>query len=435
MKDVNLKTIKELKNFIEIVFANRALLDQFSLKENSFMRNRKLPFEKLVLLITKLCKKTLSVEIEEFFNEFEHSGTYSVSSFSQQRIKLNPLFFYYWNQVLLKSFYTYAQEKVKRWKGYRLIAVDGSNVSLINNHSLRTAFGGQSNQHAFFVQAKALYYYDILNELVVDSIIAPYQVGELSITYNKTDNLEQDTIAIYDRNFCNYKMIALHLWQETERKFVIRGNENHNWIKTFIKSGNQEDIVSIKPTNRIIEGLRQSGFVVNADTAIKVRLIRVELNNGRIEVLITNLLNNEGFKKEEFKDLYAKRWSVETNIAIQKNIMQLEAFSGLTEISVKQDFYATVIVANLHSLLIKEAQETAQQQYAYRKHPVKINNNKSFGRIKRVIVELFVCENPEKILETLHEKLIREVLPVRKDRSYPRVVKNKQSKSKHKTFT
>ncbi len=119
MKDVNLKTIKELKNFIEIVFANRALLDQFSLKENSFMRNRKLPFEKLVLLITKLCKKTLSVEIEEFFNEFEHSGTYSVSSFSQQRIKLNPLFFYYWNQVLLKSFYTYAQEKVKRWKGYR----------------------------------------------------------------------------------------------------------------------------------------------------------------------------------------------------------------------------------------------------------------------------------------------------------------------------
>ena len=110
MKDVNLKTIKELKNLIEIVFSNRSMLDQVSLKENSFMRNRKLPFEKLVLLITKLCKKTLSVEIEEFFNEFENSETYSVSSFSQQRIKLNPLFFYYWNQVLLKSFYAYAQD-------------------------------------------------------------------------------------------------------------------------------------------------------------------------------------------------------------------------------------------------------------------------------------------------------------------------------------
>ena len=46
---------------------------------------------------------------------------------------------------------------------------------------------------------------------------------------------------------------------------------------------------------------------------------------------------------------------VETNISIQKNIMQIESFSGLTVNAVLQDFYATVMIANLHAVLIKDA--------------------------------------------------------------------------------
>ena len=46
----------------------------------------------------------------------------SVSAFTQQRIKLEPLFFYHWNIVLWGSYYFYAGEQVKRWKGYRDIA-------------------------------------------------------------------------------------------------------------------------------------------------------------------------------------------------------------------------------------------------------------------------------------------------------------------------
>ena len=51
------------------------------------------------------------------------------------------------------------------------------------------------------------------------------------------------------------------------------------------------------------------------------------------------------------------RWGIETNISPQKNIMQLESFSGLTVKAVEQDFYATVFTANLHAGLIKDAQQ------------------------------------------------------------------------------
>ncbi len=129
------------------------------------------------------------------------------------------------------------------------------------------------------------------------------------------------------------------------------------------------------------------------------------------------------------------RWQVETNISIQKNILQLESFSGLTAHAVLQDFYATVLMTNLHSILIKEAQQTVESTVKDRKYPVKINRNKSFGKLKRNLISLFTGHEPRIILQKLHDHFIKDILPVRKGRSFIRVRKNVKSKSKYKTFT
>jgi hypothetical protein len=131
MLNVNLCIISELKNFAHMVASNGELLSRFKLHDGAFTRNRKLPFEKLILLIITLCKKTLSVEIEAFYKEISNDTPCSTSAFTQQRSKLNPMFFYWWNIVLCRSFYHYSKS-IKRWKGYRIIAADGSNVSLVN---------------------------------------------------------------------------------------------------------------------------------------------------------------------------------------------------------------------------------------------------------------------------------------------------------------
>ncbi len=51
MFDVNVKIITELKNFITIVSGNREILKKFCIADNDFIRTRKLPFEKLVMLL------------------------------------------------------------------------------------------------------------------------------------------------------------------------------------------------------------------------------------------------------------------------------------------------------------------------------------------------------------------------------------------------
>jgi hypothetical protein len=162
--------------------------------------------------------------------------------------------------------------------------------------------------------------------------------------------------------------------------------------------------------------------------------VRVDLPTS-VEVLITNLWEEEGHGVEEFKDLYFLRWGIETNFALQKNVLQLEAFSGLSVCSVLQDFYATAVMTNLHSIVIKDAQRTVETIAKPRKYPIKINKNKSFGKLKVHLVNLFLNNDVQAILQKLHDHFIREVIPIRKGRTFPRIKKNIQSGTKYKTYT
>lgn len=434
MFDANVKIIAELKSFIAIVAENNEIKQQFCVSNKDFTRTRKLPFEKIVLLIARLCKKTLSIELDNFFEELGSMMHCSVSAFVQQRIKLEPVLFFFWNMVLCKSYYHYYGMAVKRWKGYRIIAADGSSISLADTPSLRSYFGGQGNRQTDFVLAKTFYHYDVLNELVVLPQIMPYRYGELKMAYDGIDQIEEDMLTLYDRNFCNFKMVALHVWQEKERKFVIRAKESQNMVKSFLKSGKTSCVTYMHPTPSTIEGLNKSGFLVTKDTVIKVRLVRVELDKST-EVLITNLWEEDDHPVEQFKDLYFMRWGVETSIALQKNILQLEASSGLTHQAVLQDFYATVMIANLHAVLVKDAQQTAETTMQTRKYPVKINKNKSFGKLKVNLISLFVNNDVEEILKKLHNHFVREVIPIRKGRTFSRIRKKSGTPSKYKTFT
>jgi hypothetical protein len=437
MQEPNLKIISDMKDFLFSVSTNKCFRTLFATSPKAFTRNRKLPFDRLSLFLIQLCKKTLSVELEDFFQSIKANISYSVAAFTQQRLKLDPSFFYCWNRVLCDSFYSHYSGQVKRWKGYRIVGVDGSNIALVKKPDLQQVFGGQSNQTGSFVQAKTFYAYDVLNKLVLFPTICPYRYGEMRAACDmlRYAPLDPDFLMILDRNFSNYRIIALLEMREQPLKYVIRAKDGLNLTKQFMNSGKREEIVYITPTATIIEGLHECGFIVSPQTKLKVRLIRVLLNNGNVEVLMTNLWKEEGYPAHLFKDLYAKRWGIETNIGLQKNILQLEALSGQTPITILQDFYATVLTTNIHSFLIKPAQKTFDEADTKTKYPRQVNNNKAFGRIKRYIVAIFTLKSPQEILCQLHSYFIRAPLPVRTGRSFPRIRQNPMTKSKHRMFT
>ena len=132
MVEANLEIITELKLVLEEISNNDELKSLFTTSPNDFSRERKLTIERLVGIIINMPKRSLSIELNDFFNLLKDSNPATKAAFSLQRGKLLPVFFQVWNCFLVDCFYKHHVAHIKHWKGFRLLAVDGSTSNLIN---------------------------------------------------------------------------------------------------------------------------------------------------------------------------------------------------------------------------------------------------------------------------------------------------------------
>lgn len=436
MLNANVKIISTLRTFLINVSSDSELRSLFTTSPIYFSRKRKLTFEHIVLFILRLNKKTLSTDLENYFEEIKSKLHCSVSAFSQQRIKLQPFFFRLWNDVLCASYYSNLKNNINLWKGFLLLACDGSSLTLTNREELNKYFGGQSVPGGSGVMAKTFYCYDVLNKLIVHAAINPYRYSEFQMACDWIDSgrLKTNFLMIFDRLYSAYNIVALFKFNENNVNFLIRTNTNYNYVKNFLKSKKISSTIEIYPSGDSKRNLLKRGYKVRYKDGITVRLIRVDLPNKKVEVLMTSLLDDIKYPSHEFKNIYALRWGVETNIDFQKNILRVESMSGSSAITIEQDFYATVLTTNLHFMIVRPAQKVIDRT-PNKKYPMKINMNKASGKIKAFIVQLFKSNSIKIILLEIQNYIIRYLLPVRIGRSFPRHRKNQHTRSKHRTFT
>ena len=115
---------------------------------------------------------------------------------------------------------------------------------------------------------------------------------------------------------------------------------------------------------------------------ISLRMVKILLENGNLEVLATNLSQTE-FHTEEIKELYHMRWGIETAYETLKNRLQLENFTGTKPILLLQDIYSTIYLSNLVEDIILDAERELDQKETNRKHKMMINQTVSIGILKK----------------------------------------------------
>ena len=93
MVEANLKIIIELKLVLEEIANNDEVKSFFVTRPEDFSRERKLPIEKLIGIIINMPKRSLSIELNDFFNILKDTKPATKSVFSLQRSKLLPTFF------------------------------------------------------------------------------------------------------------------------------------------------------------------------------------------------------------------------------------------------------------------------------------------------------------------------------------------------------
>ena len=156
------------------------------------------------------------------------------------------------------------------------------------------------------------------------------------------------------------------------------------------------------------------------DTPLKLRLIRVDLPTGEVEVLATSVLDVERISVEEFTDLYHLRWPVEEKFKQLKFRANIENWSGKSALTVFQDIYSCLWACNLTVLLGSPLEAEIENRTAKRKHPYQLNWANALACVKRWLVPVFFDADIQRRLRQLSERMLSDLSPIRPGRKYER---------------
>jgi hypothetical protein len=435
MDTANLRIITDLKKFLMQISSHKELWRSSVVSEKAFTRNRRLPFSTLVLMILNLPKRSLNVELHSFFAHINRIRC-GKSAFSMQRTKLKPYFFQLWNKVLVHSFYHHYNERVKRWKGFILLAFDGTVISLPNTPELSAIYGYASNQRGGFgAVARGCIMYDVLNKLIIRCDLFPYSVCERSAVMEQLEQAPSNSLLTFDRGYPCFWLFYL-LLQKTQHKFVMRVRLDFNKVvRAFVQSSEQDCIKIFNPSYDAVKQLQQMGVTATEQTTIYLRLVKIPLKSGKIDVLITNFYSSEVCSMQDLKEIYSLRWGVETCLGTLKNQLQIENFSGIRKVCVEQDFFANIFAYNLQSIVEKQCESNVAKVSENRKYNYQINKNMSWAFMKNRLIDLFLTENSLQILLELQALFQQHIEPIRPYRTYPRIRKASNKNGKHHTTT
>ena len=369
-----------------------------------------------------LVKKSLQLELHNFMQiaPSKHKSV-SNSAFNQARMKIKPELFKHFVSTLNKQFYTDNDERVILWNGFRLISCDGSYLTLPITKEIIKEYNPFTNQNSTeVVIGRTSVLYDLENNMILDGVLSPYKTGERQLATEQLKSLKNSgykELVLLDRGYPSFDLIyQLKKWKIG---FVIRTKANFsNQINEFAQSSLNDTEMEIKPG----KNASLLSKLYSKKDRIKVRVVKLILDNGEQEILITSLLNTTDYPIEIFKDLYFKRWGIETLYDKLKNKLLIEEFTGYSQTTILQDFYCTLFLSNIQSLLVSEANEELKNQGKNNKmYEYKVNTNLSIGFMKTRLVELFLKDsNTENVLNELEKLFLKNLIPIRPNRSFPR---------------
>lgn len=405
--------LKKIFNEVNHLINTERFKSNNRLNESSFTRKRKMSFKDIIYFILASPQKSLSFELTQYFQQLGVTSqkTISKQAFSNTRQKILPSAF----KMLFNTTTNVSKmcSHYKLWHNHQLLAVDGTTIQLPDTIENRSYFGSQSNNSTPMAMAKATALYDVLNDIIVNVTLCHYKTSEKdqALDLMNTKALETKQFApiiLFDRGYPSRELIS-----EVESKhclYLMRCS------KKFIT---------------VVNNSPEGDYIVSdqyKDCSTKLRVIKFKLDEDTTETLITNIFNTD-YTINDFKELYFKRWGIETKYGEIKNRLNIENFSGKKPIAIEQDFYATLFISNIVAAFKEEVDclitEDSERKKSNKKYQA--NRNYLIGIIVSNILELLTKKYKQnKLIQDIFNKSLRNRSQIRPNRSRERkIIHNK----------
>ncbi len=414
-----------LNQVIDNACVNRR--DLLSNPDKNFIRDRKLPLKTMLKIIISMQGGSINRELYDYDNTIDVTS----SAFVQQRDKITPEMFRY----IFQSYNRLSDDK-KRHKGYKLLAVDGTDVNIAKNPDSDTYMenGDTEGFNQFHINAL----YDILNKTYLDCIVQPKpKCNEMGAC---TDIVKANTfdkaILLADRGYGSLNLLeTIHRADNLDYLFRVK----NDWL-TEVKALPMKELdteiefelrtTATKEDKKLfaqgkakwISGKSKFGKYKKSTTwhyespfRMKLRIVRFKITDTTYETIVTSL-NRFEFPLKEIKTLYHKRWGIETSFRELKYAIGLVNFHAKKESSVLQEIFARL---TLYNFCERITLNVVIRQDDNRKWSYQVNYTMAI-HICRDYYRHHNNEPPD--VET---QIARFILPIRPDRKDKRKMKPK----------
>lgn len=351
------------------------------------------------------------------------------SAFTQARYKVKAKLFETLCEMTVDAYQ--ASEKIL-WKGYRLLAGDGSTLNLPSSKDIEAYFGVHSLTQKGVKRylARIFFFYDVMNNIVVKGKLSKMEQGEKTLMRQCLKTMPADkSIIVLDRgfgHFCTLKELI-----NGQRVVCVRlPCDNSNFAKQALEREEEDFIVEWVPSNKERENCRNNNLDYDP---IKVRVVKIRLNTGEIELLATNLYDQQEITTEDLGELYHMRWGVEEGFKNLKPKMKIEQFGCKKTEGVFQEFYAHIFCMNMVGLTGSIANGQIIDKTKHRRHRYKYNWKNAYRFLRETILDFFQLQDIRQWLDSLIEKIVTSIVAIKPGRSFARDMKacNKKGRIAH----
>lgn len=350
----------------------------------------------------------------------------SKAAFCKARKKLKPTAFIELSKVVTCEFYN--SNEVQRWRGLRVLGIDGSTAELPNSREIQDKFGIFKTRDDGKVTClgRMLMVYDTLNHLTLHGSMDSMQASETSMLWDALPSLDlkQDDVLVFDRYYASH-LLFFYLQQRGVQYCFRMKKDWWKVVQTFYNSSAQSQVLTIELPAKDHKEARLLGITT---TSITVRLVRVILENGDTEILLTSLTNETEHTAADLGCLYRLRWPIEEAYKTFKHKVCIENFSGKSYKAVLQDFYVKIFIMNLTAVAVRPINEALKKKPVKVKYSHQVNITEALATMKKAVVSFFITHRITEALQRLHRRLFKTTEPIRPHRKHPR---KHQLKRKH----
>ncbi len=369
-------------------------------RPEDFTRERQLTFPIVILFVLQKTVKSIQRHLHEFLDELAMGQLFepvTAGAWTHARAKLKHTAFIELNQQVVLPIVNQQGDQLQRWHGHRLFGHDSSLIRLPDSPELAQEFGRvEIKNHkgatgTAYPEGRMSIVYDLLNRIGVDARLESSRVGEVSLAIEQSVQVSCGDVVINDRGFTGYRYLVEHVQRGVH---VIGRCSSGSFMAAqelfrLNRAGRSKLVKLFAPADQRAE-LKRLGLPLE----LIVRFVSLRLPDGKLEVLVTTLLDEAKYPTEEFLEVYHRRWNHETFYNVLKSRLDLENFSGQTVEAIRQDFHAAVLLCNLESLLTRPAQIAVQESMAADQHPKQLNRADAYHALKDQLLPLLYSDTP-----------------------------------------